>query len=152
MEVYFVVASSPDPAVLPLSSGFGVLPPDLVDRNCRLSSRKEIVMPEMDDLIAKATTEANEAFGRLGKVLEEASQREGMIKVADIARQAGLEIDDSVLKELQIDPIIPVHPWLPWHYWFPWRPLWCWWWHRRYSWYRCCPWWWHRCHWYPHHW
>jgi hypothetical protein len=109
-------------------------------------------MAEMDDLIARATAEANETFGRLGKVLEEVSKRDGMINVIEVAQRAGLEIDDKVLQELQIDRIIPVHPWLPWYFWFPWRPLWCWWWHLRYSWYRCCPWWWYRCHWYPHHW
>ena len=106
-------------------------------------------MAEMNDLMARANKEANDVFGKLGKTVEEASRKEGTIKVADVARQAGLEIDDRVLDELQIDHIIPVHPWLPWYFWFPWRPLWCWWWHRRYSWYRCCPWWWYRCHWYP---
>jgi hypothetical protein len=109
-------------------------------------------MAEMDDFMARANTEANEAFGRLGKMLEERSKRDGTIDVAEVAREAGLEIDEKVLVELQIDRIIPIHPWLPWYFWFPWRPLWCWWWHRRYAWYRCCPWWWYRCHWYPHHW
>lgn len=107
---------------------------------------------DLDDVVARATKEANEVFGRLAKAVEGAANKEGTIKVADVARQAGLEIDERTLTELQIDPIIHVHPWLPWHIWFPWRPLWCWWWHRRYHWYRCCPWWWYRCHWYPHPW
>jgi hypothetical protein len=109
-------------------------------------------MAELDEVLAKATAEANATFGRLVKVVEEASREEGTLNVLDIARRAGLELDDAALRELQIDPIIPIHPWLPWHYWFPWRPLWCWWWRRRYHWYRCCPWWWYRCHWYPYPW
>ena len=106
-------------------------------------------MPYQDDILAKATAEANETFGRLAKVVEEAAREEGSLEVLDIARRAGLEIDDAALRELQIDPIVHIHPWLPWYVWFPWRPLWCWWWRRRHPWYRCCPWWWHRCHWYP---
>lgn len=110
-------------------------------------------MAELDDAVAKATAEANEVFANLGRVVEEAAKgagASGTMKVYDIARRAGLELDERALEELQIDPIIPVHPWLPWYVWFPWRPLWCWWWHRHYRWYRCCPWWWYRCHWYPH--
>lgn len=109
-------------------------------------------MAELDDVVARATAEANEVFGTLGKVVDEAARGGGAINVLEITRKAGLELDDSVLKELQIDLVIPVHPWLPWYFWFPWRPIWCWWWHRRYSWYRCCPWWWYRCHWYPTPW
>jgi hypothetical protein len=104
----------------------------------------------LQDVVAKATAEANEAFAKLARVVDQASKKEGPIKVVEIARQAGLEIDERVLAELHIDPIIHVLPWLPWYCWFPWRPIWCWWWHRRYYWYHCCPWWWHRCHWYPY--
>jgi hypothetical protein len=107
---------------------------------------------DRDDVLKKAMAEANETFAKLGEVLEEAARNEGTLDVIEVARKAGLEIDEAVIRELQIDPIIPIHRWLPWQFWFPWRPLWCWWWHRRYSWYRCCPWWWHRCHWYPHPW
>jgi hypothetical protein len=107
-------------------------------------------MKEPDDVLASATAEANATFGKLAKTVEELSRGEGTLNVVDVARRAGLEIDEAALRELKIDPIIRIHPWLPWHYWFPWRPLWCWWWHRRYYWYHCCPWWWHRCHWYPY--
>jgi hypothetical protein len=106
-------------------------------------------VPRQEDVLAKATAEANETFGKLAKVVEEAAKREGTLEVLEIAKRAGLEIDEAALRELQIDPIIPIHPWLPWYVWFPWRPLWCWWWRRHYYWYRCCPWWWHRCHWHP---
>jgi hypothetical protein len=109
-------------------------------------------MAELDDVVLKATAEANDVFGKLGKVVDEAARSGGSINVLEIARRAGLELDESALKELQIDLVIPALPWLPWYFWFPWRPIWCWWWHRRYSWYRCCPWWWHRCHWYPSPW
>lgn len=106
-------------------------------------------MADLNDLVAAAMAEANGIFAKLGKAVEQVSKREGAIKVLDIARQAGLEIDEKTLAGLRIDPIIYVHPWLPWHFWFPWRPLWCWWWHRRYSWYLSCPWWWYRCYWHP---
>ena len=107
-------------------------------------------MPELDEVLGKAHAEANAVFGKLAEAAEQAAQRGGAIKVVDVARQAGLEIDDRVLEELRIDPVIHVLPWLPWYIWFPWRPIWCWWWHRRWWWYRCCPWWWYRCHWWPH--
>lgn len=109
-------------------------------------------MAEYDDVLAKVTAEANATFAKLSSVVAERSKEEGSLNVLEVARQAGLEIDEAALRELQIDPIIPIHPWLPWHIWFPWRPLWCWWWHRRFHWYRCCPWWWYRCHWYPSPW
>lgn len=103
----------------------------------------------LNDAVAKATAEANEVFGRLGNVISRRSQEKGAssLNVLEIAREAGLEIDDRTLEELQIDRIIPVYPWLPWYIWWPWRPLWCWWWRRHYPWYRYWPYWWHRCHW-----
>ena len=108
-------------------------------------------MPEMDDALAKATAQANGVFEKMRSTIEEETKRAGAthLQVLDIARKAGLQINEQILEELHIDPIIPIHPWLPWHYWWPWRPLWCWWWHRQYPWYRCCPYWWYRCHWYP---
>ena len=107
-----------------------------------------------ENILARATAEANETFGKLAKVVEEATKGEGAkaggtLDVLDVVRRAGLEIDEAGLKELQVERLIPIYPWIPWYVWFPWRPLWCWWWHRRYYWYRCCPWWWYRCHWYP---
>lgn len=107
-------------------------------------------MKEMDDAVAKATAEANGVFEKMRAAVEEGVKRgTAQLDVLEIGRRAGLEIDERVLDELQIDRLIPVHPWLPWYHWWPWRPLWCWWWHRHYRWYRCCPWWWYRCHWYP---
>lgn len=107
-------------------------------------------MKEMDDAIAKATAEANSVFDKMRAAVEEGVKRgTGQLDVLEVARRAGLEIDERVITELQIDRLIPIHPWLPWYHWWPWRPLWCWWWHRYYPWYRCCPWWWYRCHWYP---
>jgi hypothetical protein len=104
-------------------------------------------MTDLNEGMASAMAEANGVFAKLAKVLDQTSKREGSIKVLDVARQAGLEIDERTLGELRIPLIVYVHPWLPWHYWFPWRPLWCWWWNRRYYWYDCCPWWWNRCSW-----
>ena len=105
-----------------------------------------------DKSVAEANREANEIFAKLGEAVE-ASVKEGVheLDVLEITRQAGLtEIDEAVLRELQLPRIIPCHPWLPWYIWWPWRPIWCWWWHWRYPWYGwCCPWWWYRCHWYP---
>ncbi len=103
---------------------------------------------ELDDALAKATSEANECFAKLGQIVEESAKKgETRLDVSAVARRAGIEIDATVLDQLQVDRIVYVHPWIPWHIWFPWRPLWCWWWHHRYPWYRCCPWWWYRCHW-----
>ena len=105
-----------------------------------------------DRSVTEAVKEANEVFAAMGKAVE-ASVKEGVteLDVLEITRQSGLgEIDDNVLRELQIPRIIPCHPWLPWHIWWPWRPFWCWWWRWRYPWYGwCCPWWWHRCHFHP---
>ena len=101
--------------------------------------------------VSKSVAEANAIFDKIRVAVEEDSKKGAAhLNVLDIARKAGLDIDERVLNELQIERVIPVHPWLPWYCWFPWRPLWCWWWHRYHPWYRwCCPWWWHRCHWYP---
>jgi hypothetical protein len=107
-------------------------------------------MAEMDDVVAKASVQANEVFAKLAATVEERLKAKATsLDVAEVARKAGLEVDARILQELQVDRIIFCHPWLPWHFWFPWRPLWCWWWHFHYPWYRCCPWWWYRCHWYP---
>jgi hypothetical protein len=103
-------------------------------------------MANLDEAIGQAHAEASQVFGRLAKVAEAASKRGGAVKVLDLARQAGLEIDERALAELRIDPVVYVQSWLPWYYWYPWRPLWCWWWNRNYYWYNCCPWWWFRCH------
>jgi hypothetical protein len=104
--------------------------------------------------LTKATAEANAVFAKLGSAIEK-SAKEGATEIDILAhaKAAGIQLDEAVLKELQIDRIIYCHPWLPWYFWYPWRPIWCWWWHRYYPWYhRCCPWWWHRCHWYPQPW
>ena len=107
-------------------------------------------MKDMNDAVAKANAEANAVFEKMRSTIEEHVKRgTPQLDVLDVAKQAGLQIDERILGELQIDRLIPLHPWLPWHCWWPWRPLWCWWWHRYYPWYRCCPWWWSRCHWYP---
>jgi hypothetical protein len=102
--------------------------------------------------VAEAQREANEVFAKLGKAVEGAA-KEGVVEldVLDIAHKAGLkELNEDVLKELQIPRLVPCIWWLPWYIWWPWRPIWCWWWHWRYPWYRwCCPWWWTRCQWYP---
>jgi len=104
------------------------------------------------DAVPKAVAEANAAFEKMRAAVEEEVKRGvAQLNVLDVARKAGLDINEQVLEQLQIERLIPVHPWLPWYFWWPWRPLWCWWWHRYHPWYRwCCPWWWHRCHW--HHW
>ena len=105
-------------------------------------------MPERDETYMRANAEANDAFGRLATAIDEQVNKGATeLPVLDLVRDAGLEIDLDVLKELRVPEIIPVHPFVPWHVWFPWRPLWCWWWGFYYPWYRCCPWWWHRCHW-----
>jgi len=108
-------------------------------------------MPEaqnpLNDQLAKVNAEANKIFAKLGEEVDK-QVKAGVaeIDVTKLARTAGLQIDEAVLKDLEIDRVILPHPWLPWYFWFPWRPLWCWWWHRFYPWYRCCPYWWHRCH------
>jgi len=102
--------------------------------------------------VAEAQREANEIFAKLGKAVQDAA-KEGVdeIDVLDIAHKAGLkELNEDILKELQVPRLIPCLWWLPWYIWWPWRPIWCWWWRWRYPWYGwCCPWWYHRCHWYP---
>ncbi len=107
-------------------------------------------MAELDEALGRATAEANEIFEKLRAGVEERVQRgDTGIDVIEVTREAGLEVDDAVLKELQVPQVVPIHPFIPWYLWFPWRPFWCWWWHFRYPWYRCCPYWWYRCHWYP---
>lgn len=103
-------------------------------------------MANLDEVIAQANAEAGQAFGRLAKALEAAGKRGGAVKVLDVARQAGLDLDERALAELRLPTVVYVQPWLPWYYWYPWQPLWCWWWRRYYYGYECCPWWWHRCH------
>lgn len=104
--------------------------------------------PESNAHLEEATARANKIFAELGQAVEAAVAKGAtQLNVVDIARRAGLEIDERILEELRIDQIIFPHPWLPWHHWWPWRPLWCWWWRRHYPYYRCCPYWWHRCHW-----
>jgi hypothetical protein len=105
---------------------------------------------ERDETLAKATAEANEVFGRMAEAVERRVRQGGdALDVVEIAKEAGLEIDDRVIAELQIPRLIPLVRFVPWYIWWPWRPLWCWWWRLRYPWYHCCPYWWHRCHW--HH-
>ena len=102
----------------------------------------------LSEALDSVMAEANAVFAKMGSVVEEEVRKGSKrLNIVEVARRAGLEIDERALDALQIDRIIHVHPWLPWHHWWPWRPLWCWWWHRYYSWYRCCPWWWVRCHW-----
>jgi hypothetical protein len=106
-------------------------------------------MADLNDAVTRANAEANDIFGKLAKAVEAAGRKGGTLNVLEVAKQAGLEIDERALGSLHIDPVIFIHPWLPWHIWFPWRPLWCWYWRRRYSWYLGCPWWWYRCYWKP---
>jgi hypothetical protein len=106
-------------------------------------------MAERDETLFRATAEANEIFSRMAEVVQRASERGEGLDVVQIANEAGLEIDDAVISELEIPRILPPIQFVPWHVWWPWRPLWCWWWRRRYPWYHCCPYWWHRCRWWP---
>ena len=101
-----------------------------------------------DDGFAVAMREANAAFGRLGEAVEAVTGERGEdpIDVLEVAKKAGLEIDESVLEHLELPRLIYPLWWCPWHHWFCWRPLWCWWWARFCPYYRCCPYWWHHCH------
>lgn len=103
-------------------------------------------MAPQDETLRRAMAEANEIFDRMRNLVEE-QVRQGAeeIDVLQVTREAGLEIDERALSELQIPSSIPVLRFLPVLSWFPWCPLWCLWW-RRYPWYRCSWWWWHRCH------
>ncbi|MBO3745599.1 hypothetical protein J5X84_05905 [Streptosporangiaceae bacterium NEAU-GS5] len=106
-------------------------------------------MPENDEAFLRANAAANEVFERLRRVAEDRTAAgEIQLSVLEVAREAGLELDDKALGEAQIPEFIPVQRFIPWDVWFPWRPLWCWWWRIYYPWHRCCPYWWHRCHWY----
>lgn len=105
-------------------------------------------MSERDEAYIKANAEANEVFERLAGVIERrVAGGDRSLSVLEIAREAGLEIDEQVLRELQLPDLVPVQRFIPWHVWYPWRPFWCWWWRFHYPWYRCCHWWWYRCHW-----
>jgi hypothetical protein len=113
-------------------------------------NERRLVMTELNDALARVTAEANGIFDKMRTVVEEAvAGGATQLEVVEVARKAGLQLDEKTIDELQIDRIIYVYPWLPWHHWWPWRPLWCWWWHQYHPWYRCCPWWWYRCHWHP---
>lgn len=106
-------------------------------------------MAQMNEALIAVTSQANEIFAKLGVAVDEEIQKGSTeLDVAQIARRAGLQLEEKVIDELQIDRKIIVLPWLHWHAWFPWRPLWCWWWHTYHPWYKCCPYWWVRCHWY----
>jgi hypothetical protein len=109
---------------------------------------KEPLMSERDDTLLKATAEADELFNTMSQIVSRRVESgERSLDVVEIAKEAGLEVDDRIIEELQIPRVIPAIRFLPWYEWYPWRPLWCWWWRYRYPWYRCCPYWWHRCHW-----
>lgn len=102
-----------------------------------------------DEGFLRANGEANETFERLQRVVEGAvSQGDRTVSVLETAREAGLDLDERILEELHVPPVVAIHPFLPWHVWYPWRPIWCWWWRVRWPFYRCpCDWWWYRCHW-----
>jgi hypothetical protein len=105
-------------------------------------------MAPQDEVLVRATAEANEIFDRMRALVEEQVERGAAeLDVLEVSRQAGLEIDDNTLSELQLPRTVPVVRFVPYFIWWPWRPLWCWWWHLRWPWYRCCPYWWYRCHW-----
>ena len=106
-------------------------------------------MPEIDDVYLRANAEANAVFDRLASVVKErVDAGVDRVSVLEVAREAGLELDERVLIDLQLPEFIPVHRFIDWQWWFPWRPIWCWWWRFRYPYYHCCPYWWTRCHWY----
>ena len=80
-------------------------------------------MRKMSEELTSATAEANKLFGQMSEIVQKRVDEGAVeINVADVAREAGLEIDDRIVEELQIDRVILVHPWLPWHCWWPWRP------------------------------
>jgi hypothetical protein len=101
-----------------------------------------------DEGLSSAMREANATFARLGEAVEGAVGERGdePIDVLEIARKAGLEIDEGVLERLELPRLIHPLVFCPWHVWFCWRPLWCWWWGFHYPYYRCCHYWWHHCH------
>ena len=103
----------------------------------------------LDEAYVRANEEANEIFDRMRELVErEVGRGAQELDVISVAREAGLELDEQTISELQIPQFVPVVRFVPWHHWYPWRPIWCWWWRYRYPYYRCCPYWWHRCHWY----
>jgi hypothetical protein len=105
----------------------------------------------IDEVLLRAHAEANDIFERMGQAVEaRVSRGEQQLDVLEVAREAGLEVDERHLSELQLPDTVPVNRILPWYDWYPFRAWWCWWWRFRYPWYNfCCPWWWYRCHWYP---
>jgi hypothetical protein len=102
-------------------------------------------MATLDEAVAQAHAEANDVFGKLAKAVDAAAKRGGAIKVLDIAKQAGLEVDEHTLTELQLPATVQVLPFLPWYVWYPWRPFWCFWWRRRFYGYDSYPYWWNSC-------
>jgi hypothetical protein len=104
----------------------------------------------VDEAFLRANAEANEIFERMRETVEARVNRgEQQLNVLEVVREAGLEVDERHLSELQLPDTVLVNRILPWYDWFPFRPWWCWWWRYRYPYYKCCPWWWYRCHWYP---
>ena len=67
-------------------------------------------MADLNSALASANEEANAVFGKLAKAVEQAAKRGGTINVAEVARQAGLELDEKVLAGLHIDPVIHILP------------------------------------------
>ena len=98
-------------------------------------------MEAHDDALAEAMERASEVFGRLNRTVEEAVREapEAPIDLLQVARDAGLELDEAVLTRLALPNLVYPLSWLPWHEWWPYQPLWCWWWEQHYPWVRCGP-------------
>jgi hypothetical protein len=98
-------------------------------------------MEARDPCLVKAMAHANEVFGRLAVVVETAATRAPSepIDILAVCRAVGLELDEALLKRLEVPRHIYPVTVLPWYQWWPYQPLWAWWWQQNHPGYRCGP-------------
>jgi hypothetical protein len=64
----------------------------------------------MDEVLLRANAEANEIFERMGQAVEARVNRgEQELNVLEVAREAGLEVDERHLNELHLPDTVPVN-------------------------------------------
>jgi hypothetical protein len=101
----------------------------------------EELMEAHDPCLAQAMAHANEVFGRLAGVVETAATHAPSepIDLLAVCRTVGFELDEALLKRLEIPFHIYPLTALPWYQWWPYQPLWAWWWQQNHPRYRCGP-------------
>jgi len=72
-----------------------------------------------------AAEQMNPRFDRMRELVEaEIGKGTKVFDVVEIARSAGLELDDGDLSMVGVPRQIIGHDFLPWHVWWPWEDIW----------------------------